>query len=523
MRSRPVALLLVGVLLLVQACAPARPTRRDVVIGLVGEPASVFADDPNARIIAAAVTEQLVRRDAHDDLVPRLAVEVPTIENGGVVVVPDDPAAPDGRLVVTFKLRPDLIWQDGVPLTASDVRFAWETDRGAPVGSEARWTADRVERVDVVTDRMVRFTYRANERWDGYALAARVLPEHVLANASAALRARYAREPVHAGPFAVAAWLPGIGVTLSAFKGYALGAPSLGRLELRFFADRSQLLDALRRGEVDVVPSPGLEADVAGTLDRFADGTTLQTYYKQAESVEVLRFGPRFADPVLRKAVELTVDRRKLSASLFEGRAIVPRTYLVAPGWAASDAGSLPLVDREQALALLRAAGYTHGTFGILEHGSGRFTVSILVAAGSVARTAAAQLVAGDLAAIGIAAEVRTQVPESAAAAVASGAFDLAIGPEDASDPQRATERYRGAAGPWFDTLARAATGAGDRAEKRLLYAELQRTWDDARPALPLYQLLQVDVAPRSLAGVDPTSAGAPLTWNAREWRFTTP
>jgi ABC-type transport system substrate-binding protein len=180
-------------------------------------------------------------------------------------------------------------------------------------------------------------------------------------------------------------------------------------------------------------------------------------------------------------------------------------------------------VDREQARALLRMAGYTHGTFGILERGSDRFTVSILVVAGSVARTAAAQLVAGDLAAIGIAAEVRTQAPESAAAALASGAFDLAIGPEDASDPQRATERYRGAAGPWFDTLARAATGAGDRAEKRLLYAELERTWDGARPALPLYQQLQVDVAPRSLAGVDPTSAGAPLTWNAREWRFTTP
>jgi peptide/nickel transport system substrate-binding protein len=522
-RSPPVALLLIVVLLLLQACASPRPVRRDVVIGMVGEPASVFSDEPNARIIAAAVTEQLVRRDAHDELVPRLAVSVPTLENGGLTVVADDPAAPAGRLVATFELRRELVWQDGAPLTTTDVRFAWETDRTAPVGTESRWAADRVERVDVVTDRLVRFTYRANERWDGYALAARVLPEHVLANASAAQRARYAREPVHAGPFAVAAWLPGIGITLSAFKSYALGAPALGRLELRFFVDRPSLLDALRRGEVDVVPSPGLEADLAGTLDRFADGTTLQTYYKQAESVEVLRFGPRFSDPVLRAAVELTVDRRKLSAALFEGRAIVPRTYLVAPGWAASDAGSLPAVDREQARALLQAAGYTHGTFGILERGAERFTVSIQVAAGSVARSDAARLVAGDLAAIGIAADVRVQAAETTAIAVASGAFDLAIGLEDASDPQRATERYRGAAGAWFDTLAGAATAAGDRGEKRLIYAELARTWDDARAALPLYQQLQVDVAPRSLAGVDPTSAGAPLTWNAREWRFTTP
>ena len=512
-----------AVVLILQACAPARATRRDVVIGLVGEPTSVFADDPNARIIAAAVTEQLVRRDAHDELVPRLAVSVPTAENGGLITVTDDPAAPSGRLVATFELRQSLTWQDGAPLSASDVRFAWETDRGAPLGTEARWTADRVERVDVITDRLVRFTYRANERWDGYALAARVLPEHLLASASAAQRAQYAREPVHAGPFSVAAWVPGIVLTLSAFKGYALGPPALGRLEIRFFASRTALLDALRRGDVDVVPSPGLEADLAGTLDRFADGTTLQTFYKQAESVEMLRYGARFTDPVLRMAVALSVDRRRLSTALFEGRALVPRTYLVAPGWAASDAGSPPAVDRDRARALLAAAGYTRGTFGILERGGDRFMVSILVASGSVARRDAARLVAGDLAALGVAADVREELPETAARMLESGGYDLAIGPEDVSDPQLATDRYRGTAGPWFDTLAAAAAASPDRSEKRLLYAELAQAWAAARAALPLYQRLQVDVAPRALAGVEPASAGVPLTWNARDWRFTAP
>jgi peptide/nickel transport system substrate-binding protein len=521
---RPVALLLLSVLLLAESCGPAPvPARRDVVIGLVGEPASVFADDPNARIVAAAVTEQLVRRDAHGDLVPRLASRVPTVENHGLSTVTDDPAAPAGRLVATFELRPDLTWQDGAPLTAADVRFAWEADRAAPVGTDARWQADRVERVDVLDDRTVRFTYNANERWDAFALAAHVLPLHRLANATAAQRAQYEREPVHAGPFAVAAWLPGIGITLSAFKGYALGAPLLGRLEIHFYGDRSALLDALRRGDVDIVPSPGLEADLAGTLDRFADGTKLQTFYKQAESVEVLRYGPRFADPVLRQAVELAIDRRKLTATLFDGRAIVPRTFLVPPGWAATDVGGIPSVDRERAAALLADGGYRHGTFGILERGEERFTVTIQVASGSLGRRQAASLVAGDLATIGVAADVRVLSADAVRVAVASGAFDLVMQAEDVSDPQRAADRYRGRAGAWFDTLATAATAGADRGEKRLLYAELARTWAEGRAALPLYQRLQVDVAPRALVGVDPASDGAPLTWNAREWRFVTP
>ena len=515
------AILGLSLLLVAQACAaPPTRARRDVVIGLVGEPASVFADDPNARIVAAAVTEQLVRRDAHDDFVARLALRVPTAENGGLLVVTNDPAAPDGRLVATFELRRDLTWQDGAPLTAADVRFAWETDRTAALGTDVRWQADRVERVDVIDDLTVRFTYKPNEHWDAYPLAAHVLPFHRLASATAAQRAQYDREPVHAGPFGVAAWLPGIGMTLSAFKGYALGPPALGRLEIHFYADRSALLDALRRGDVDVVPSPGLEADLAGTLDRFADGAKLQTFYKQSESLEMLRYGPRFADPALREAIELAIDRRRISESIFSGRAVVPNTYLVPPGWAAADVGGSPGTDRARARAILDAAGYSHGRFGILERGLERFTISIIVSGGSVARADAARLVAGDLAGLGIAADVRELVPEAARAAIASSAFDLAIGPDDASDPQRASERYRGAAGPWFDALVPLAAAAPDRADKRLAYGELQRAWRDARSALPLYQRLLVDVAPRALGGIDPPADGAPLTWNAGAWRF---
>ena len=510
-------------LVLLSACAAPRVARRDVVIGIVGEPSSVFADEPTARLIAAAVTERLVRRDAHDDPVARLATAVPTLENGGLRVVTDDPAAPDGRLVATFELRGGLRWQDGEPITADDVRFAWETDRTATLGSDARWVADRIERVEVLDRRTVRFVYRANEHWDGYATAPRVLPRHLLANATPADRARYDREPVHAGPFAVAAWLPGIGITLSAFPGYVLGPPAIGRLEIRFFADRGALLEALRRGDVDVAPSPGLEADLSRTLDRFADGGTLQTYYTPSESIEVLRFGPRFAEPGLRRAVELSVDRAAIVSTLFAGRALVARSYLVPPLWAAAEGTPVVRPDRAAARAALADAGFAHGTFGILERNGDRLVVTLLVPAGSPPRLETARLVAADLAAVGIAAQVRERPAAEVASAVAAGADDLAIEPQAASDPQQATAGYIGSAGPWFDTLAAAAAAGPDRAEKRLLYVVLARLWTGTPAALPLYQRLLVDVAPRQLAGVQPAPTGEPLTWNVGEWRFAAP
>src|SRR2546428_734455 len=280
-------------------CASRAAERRVLVGCCAAAPASVSADDPCALLVAAAVTEQLVRRDARGDLVPRLAMTVPTLENGAARVE-HDATAPEGRLVADFRLRSGLRWQDGEPITAADVFFAFAQDRLAPAGSEARWIADHVERVEVTGERDVRFAYRAGERWADYPLAARVLPRHVLAAADAGARAKFAREPVHAGPFAVAAWIPGFRVTLSAFKDHVLGPPALGRIEIRFLSDRRAVLDALRHREIDVAPSPALEADLSRTLDRIADGTErtgLQAYYTPSEALDVLRFGgSRFPD-----------------------------------------------------------------------------------------------------------------------------------------------------------------------------------------------------------------------------------
>ncbi len=520
------AVLLAAAICALAACAPAAPARRDVVVGLVGEPSSILADHPSARILAGAVTESLVVRDATDRFTPRLAEAVPTLENGGLQVSYDDAGAPGGRLAATFRIRGTARWHDGRAVTSDDVRFAWDEDRQAPPGSEARLIAERVERVEVISDRTVRIVYRANERWEGYPLAARVMPRHLLAGASADRRAAYARDPVHAGPFAVAAWLPGTGVTLAAFPDYVLGPPGLGRIEVRFFRDRSAVLDALSRSEIDVAPSPALEADLVRVLDRLADGSErarLLTYYTAAEAVETLRFGSRFGDPLVRKAVELTVDRQVLVEAVFGGRARAPRSYLVPPVAAAIDLGAPPRPDRDGARALLARAGYARGNFGILQRGSERLILSIVIAEGSVARAAAAQIVAGQLAAVGIAADVRALPLLEVESLVATGAYDLAVVPELVHDAQLASARYVGHVSIWFDVLAAAARTAPDSGDARLLYAELQRVHLEEVASLPLYQYLSVDVAPRALAGIRPTPHLAPLTWNASEWRFAAP
>jgi peptide/nickel transport system substrate-binding protein len=513
---------LVALMPFVAACAPVPPARRDVVLGIAGEPRAILSDESSAQVLQAAVTETLVRRDPDGAFIARLVTDVPTIANGGARIV-TDAATPSGRLVATFVLRDDAQWQDGQPITAPDVRLAFDDDRAAPVGSARRWMADRVERVDALDGRTVRFTYRAGERWELYPLVARVLPAHVLVGASAEKRAQYQREPMHAGPFAVAAWIPGFGMTLSAFPRYVGGAPALGRIEVRFYGDHGAVVDALRRGEVDVAAAPAVEADLTRTLDRFADGPRLQALYKAANAVAMLRFGSKgtaFTDLRVRHAVELALDRRALVETIFAGRARVPRSYLVAPLWAATEPLEAPRLDRDGARALLAAAGFRTGNLGILERGADRMTVTLQVATGSQARVDAGRRLSGDLAAVGIAATVLERSLPEVLDIVTRGEFDLALVPERTDDPQLASERYGGLVGPWFDVLLAAAAAAPEQVDKRTLYAELQRLWAESLPGLPLYQELLVDVAPRNLEGIQPSPNGDPLTWNARDWRF---
>src|SRR5256885_12535979 len=47
-----------------------------------------------------------------------------------------------------------------------------------------------------------------------------------------------------------------------------------------------------------------------------------------------------------------------------------------------------------------------------------------------------------------------------------------------------ASERWAGLVDPWFDVLAGLAAQAPDRSEKRAIYAEMERIWTAALPAL---------------------------------------
>ena len=66
---------------------------------------------------ASMVIEPLARYDETGALVAMLAVDIPTVENGGIS---------EDLKSITWKLKPDLKWSDGTPVTAEDAIFTWK-------------------------------------------------------------------------------------------------------------------------------------------------------------------------------------------------------------------------------------------------------------------------------------------------------------------------------------------------------------------------------------------------------------
>ncbi len=120
----PLCLLFLG---LTSGCGsddPAQPTpprNKKAVIGIAQEPDSLdplFGEMMVGTEIRGAIFRTLAMRDHTLNLRPVLAEEIPTIENGGVELLPD------GRMRTTWRIRKGYMWDDGMPVTAEDFIFA---------------------------------------------------------------------------------------------------------------------------------------------------------------------------------------------------------------------------------------------------------------------------------------------------------------------------------------------------------------------------------------------------------------
>ena len=300
---------------------------------------------------------------------PKLVTELPSTDNGGV--------SEDGR-VITMKLRDDIVWSDGTPITGEDFVFTYEMimDPGNTVASRNPY--DLVTSVEAPDPQTVVVTFEEPfapwqaQLWKG------VLPKHVLqpvfeANGSID-EAEWNREPtVGCGPYVGETWESGSYIRFVQNPNYWLGEPNIKEIYLQFVPDDASQTASMIAGTADL-----------GTFPPLSDVPTLQAGGMEivvqssgyAEGI-FFNFGygghPAAADVNVRQAIAMSIDREAIVA--MDGEAVTPRVRGVSlpdvTAWGraqlASDAGAAGRyeeVARQVAPSALATIVYTSGTTG---------------------------------------------------------------------------------------------------------------------------------------------------------------
>ena len=136
-------------------------------------------------------------------VVPLPAAEVPTPENGGVVV------KPDGGMDVTWKLRPGIRWHDDVPFTSADVKFTVDAINQPGYNPESTDGFDWIRSVDTPDPLTAVVHYKEMYALYDIQFIRGALPKHVLEGRDIDRAQDYNRAPLGTGPYRVAEWRAG--------------------------------------------------------------------------------------------------------------------------------------------------------------------------------------------------------------------------------------------------------------------------------------------------------------------------
>ncbi len=339
--------------------------------------------------------------------------------------------SPDRR-TLTFHLRDDVVWSDGVPVTAEDVRWTWQAQTHPAVAWGDSASKEGVADVEVVDPHTVRFHFR--ETYGKQLLDANegvILPKHAwekLPFAEWQQGGDWFREHlVTNGPFLLQAWTPQQEVVLVRNpRFYDPALPYLDRVVLRVVPDQSALLAMLRSGEVHFTPN--LSATDVPAVRADPDLKLVAYWFKLFVFVAWNNDDPRFADPEVRRALAMGIDRRTIVDSLWGPLARIGSSPIVTQVWAHHPRLQPLPYDPQQAKRLLAKHGWRDSDGdGVLDKDGKPFAFELVVNSGNQQRADATVMIQEQLRRIGV--EVEPQVLEINALSeqLDDGSYDAAL------------------------------------------------------------------------------------------------
>lgn len=545
----------VGLAVLICACLLPISGRTDdhetLTIGITQFPATL---NPNIDVMAAksyvlgTSLRPFTVYDSEWKLVCLLCTDLPSISNGLAVPV----ELPDAKKGVdlTYTIRSDAKWADGMPVTTADVQFTYEVGRDPRSGVSNAELYRRISRIDIKNDHT--FTLHVDKLTFDYAAIQDfvLLPAHIERDAFAdpgqyRLRTHYNTDPtnpgLYNGPYRVTEFVAGSHILLEPNPHWAAPPGRFRRIVIRTIENTAALEANLLSGTIDMIAGElGLPLD-EGLAFAKRHRDSFQILYKPGLVYEHIDFNlshPVLADRRVREALLFGVDREAISRQLFDGRQPVAASFVNPIDLGYTEDVPRYRLDLPRADALLEAAGWSKGADGIRRNAQGgqRLSFELMTTAGNRSRELVEQVLQSQWRRIGIDIRIKNEP-----ARVLFGdtlphrRFDMAMyawisSPENvprsilrsSEIPNEANsfvgQNATGFANPEMDRLIDALEIELEPDGRRMLWAEAQRLYATELPSLPLFFRSDVFILPKWLSGVRPTGNQSPTTFWVTDW-----
>jgi len=282
--------------------------------------------------------------------------------------------------VLTYHLRRDVFWTDGLPTTAHDVAYTYELMADPVIAYPGISDFDFVERVEVMDDYTINFIFKkpyADQLGDTRLV---VLPKHLLEKVPPDKMkfADFNRKPVGNGPFKLESWASQDRLILVPNDGYYEGRPPLDRVVFRVIPDETTRRVELETGGIDLLPT-------VPTSDqgRWMEDDRLRVWkYPGRDYVYVgwNLLNPLFGDKRVRRALTMAIDREGIIQGLRFGLGQLCTGPIVPTSWAYNESIRPYPFDPERAKRLLAEVGWRDSDGdGLLDRGGYPFSFTMTI------------------------------------------------------------------------------------------------------------------------------------------------
>jgi peptide/nickel transport system substrate-binding protein len=339
------------------------------------------------KVIAPYIPKDYVGQEVQQPVLESMVGQNPETFEFEPVLAESYWTSADG-LTMRFKLRSNINFSDGTPVTVEDVIFSFNTIMTPGVDcAPLRSYFDKVKSCKKVDDRTVEF-----QMSEPYFLALSfiggisIIPEHVYKFQNPDDFNRHSDLLVGTGPYKVEKWDRGQELVLVRNDRYWGQRATFDRLIFKFLTNEQAAFQEFQDSQIDRFEPTG---------DQYAKFTSDPDFMKQFQAYKYLRVNsgwafigwnlkkPMFKDKETRRALSMLLDKPAMIDTLIKKMG-EPQAGPINPLSKAHDPTVLPIpYDPEGAKKLLAGAGWQAGADGVLARDGVRFEFDLSMGAGS--------------------------------------------------------------------------------------------------------------------------------------------